>query len=58
MQNNREEDLSLLYRLLRKVNCLDSCVKFFGDYVKVKTYSKYSICLEETRELFINIWGI
>ncbi|KAG2227353.1 hypothetical protein INT45_004308 [Circinella minor] len=34
MQNNREEDLSLLYRLLRKVNCLDSCVKFFGDYVK------------------------
>ena len=36
MQNNREEDLSLLYRLLRKVNSLDSCVKFFGDYVKVK----------------------
>ncbi|KAI9255195.1 Cullin repeat-like-containing domain protein [Phascolomyces articulosus] len=34
MQNNSEEDLSLLYRLLRKVNCLDSCVKYFGDYVK------------------------
>ncbi|KAI9499099.1 cullin 4 [Zychaea mexicana] len=34
MQNNSEEDLSLLYRLLRKVNSLDTCVKFFGDYVK------------------------
>ncbi|KAI8144380.1 cullin 4 [Fennellomyces sp. T-0311] len=34
MQNNSEEDLSLLYRLLRKVNSLDSCVKYFGDYVK------------------------
>ncbi|KAI7880098.1 cullin 4 [Lichtheimia hyalospora FSU 10163] len=34
MQNDFEDDLSMLYRLLRKVNALDLCVKHFREYVK------------------------
>lgn len=35
MDNNCEDDLSMLYRLLRKVNTMDSCVRHFLDYIKV-----------------------
>lgn len=35
MDNDCEDDLSMLYRLLRKVNALDLCVKHFREYVKV-----------------------
>ena len=35
MHNDCEDDLSMLYRLLRKVNALDLCVKHFREYVKV-----------------------
>ncbi|CDS07259.1 hypothetical protein LRAMOSA01208 [Lichtheimia ramosa] len=34
MDNDCEDDLSMLYRLLRKVNALDLCVKHFREYVK------------------------
>ncbi|ORZ23283.1 Cullin [Absidia repens] len=36
MDNRREDDLSLLYRLLEKVDKLDICAKYFIDYVKTK----------------------
>lgn len=35
MDNDCEDDLSMLYRLLRKVSALDLCVKHFREYVKV-----------------------
>lgn len=35
MDNNRIDDVSLLYRLLTKVDKLDTCVKYFINYVKV-----------------------
>lgn len=37
MDNDCEDDLSMLYRLLRKVNALDLCVKHFREYVKVNS---------------------
>ncbi|KAI7869720.1 cullin-4A [Spinellus fusiger] len=36
MENNLEDDVSLLYRLLKKVNKIDMCVKYFINYVKQK----------------------
>ncbi|KAI8340858.1 Cullin family-domain-containing protein [Chlamydoabsidia padenii] len=36
MDTRQEDDLSLLYRLLKKVDKLDICAKYFMDYVKAK----------------------
>ncbi|KAI8070796.1 cullin 4A [Gongronella butleri] len=36
MDNKRMDDLSLLYRLLQKVNKADACVAHFIDYIKTK----------------------
>lgn len=35
MDTRQEDDLSLLYRLLKKVDKLDICARYFIDYVKV-----------------------
>ncbi|KAF7721621.1 Cullin-4B [Apophysomyces ossiformis] len=36
MENYRADDLSLLYRLLRKVGCLEHCRRHFVNYIKWK----------------------
>ncbi|KAI8388291.1 Cullin [Radiomyces spectabilis] len=36
MENHRMDDLSLLYRLLKKVGKLDICAKYFLNYVKTR----------------------
>ncbi|SAM08790.1 hypothetical protein [Absidia glauca] len=36
MDTRQEDDLSLLYRLLKKVDKLDICARYFIDYVKTK----------------------
>jgi hypothetical protein len=36
MDTRQEDDLSLLYRLLKKVDKLDICARYFVDYVKVR----------------------
>ncbi|KAG0193928.1 Cullin-4B [Apophysomyces sp. BC1034] len=36
MENYRADDLSLLYRLLRKVGCLEPCRRHFVNYIKWK----------------------
>ncbi|CAO3631192.1 unnamed protein product [Cunninghamella echinulata] len=36
MDNKRIDDISLLYRLLTRVGQLDTCVKYFTNYVKTK----------------------